>query len=44
MFEKLMHNPPAEKLESPLPAHWIRARMEETNAIAIETEAIAQIP
>ena len=41
VFEKLMHNPPAEELESLLPAHWLRARAEESNAIAIETEAIA---
>ena len=41
VFEKLMHNPPAEELESLLPAHWLRARAEETNAIDIETEAIA---
>ena len=41
VFEKLMHNPPAEELESLLPVHWLRARAEETNAIDIETEAIA---
>ena len=41
VFEKLMHNPPAEELESLLPVHWLRARAEETNAIDFETEAIA---
>jgi hypothetical protein len=41
VFEKLMHNPPAEELESLLPAHWLRARAAETNAIDVETEAIA---
>ena len=41
VFEKLMHNPPAEELESLLPAHWLRAQAAETNVIDIETEAIA---
>ena len=41
VFEILMHNPPAKKLESLLPAHWLRARAAKTNAIDIETEAIA---
>jgi hypothetical protein len=41
VFEKLMHNPPAEELESLLPAHWLQARASETNAIDMETEAIA---
>ena len=41
VFLKLMHNPPAEELKSLLPAHWLRARAEESNASAIETEAIA---
>ena len=41
VFEILMHNPPAEELESLLPAHWLRARTAKTNAIDIETEAIA---
>jgi hypothetical protein len=40
VFEKLMHNPPAEELESLLPAHWLRAQAAETNAIDIETEVL----
>ncbi len=41
VFEKLMHNPPAEELESLLPVHWLRARAEESYPIDVETEAIA---
>jgi hypothetical protein len=41
VFEKLMHNPPAEELESLLPANWLRARATKTTAIDIEPEAIA---
>jgi len=41
VFEKLMHNTPAEELEGLLPVHWLRARAEESNAIDVETEAIA---
>ena len=41
VFEKLMHNPTAEELESLLPVHWLRARAEESYPIDVETEAIA---
>ena len=33
VFEKLMHHPPAEELESLLPVHWLKARAAESTPI-----------
>jgi hypothetical protein len=41
VFEKLMHNPPAEELESLLPVHWLKARAAESAPIDVEAEAVA---
>ena len=44
VFEKLMHNPPAEELESLLPVHWLKARAAESAPIDVEAEAVASMP
>jgi hypothetical protein len=41
VFGKLMHNPPAEELESLLPIHWIKARAEEAAPIEVEATTAA---
>jgi hypothetical protein len=37
----MMHNPPAEELESLLPVHWLKARAAESAPIDVEAEAVA---
>jgi transposase len=41
VFEKLMHNPPAEELESLLPANWLKARAAESTPIDVPATAVA---
>jgi hypothetical protein len=40
VFEKLMHNPPAEELESLLPVHWLKARATESTPIDVQATAV----
>jgi len=41
VFEKLMHHPPTEELETLLPTHWINARATAAEPIEVEATIVA---